>query len=89
MIVEGENKYFSAEDARRISNEISTGQMHQQLDWVYNKINEARFNGKRSITFSNKTLFESTIDFLKSKGFKIEYFFGDQRDPANDTTIYW
>ena len=89
MIIENEDKYFSAEDARKISNEISTVQMHQELDLIYNKINYARFSGKRSITVSNKTLFESTEDFLKNKGFKITHFYGDQRDPANDTTIYW
>ena len=89
MRIEGEDRYFSAEDARRVSNEISTGQMHEQLDWIYKLINEARFDGKREVTFSNKTLFESTKDFLKSKGFKISYFYGDQRDPADDTTISW
>lgn len=76
MRIEGEDRYFSAEDARRVSNEISTGQMHEQLDWIYKLINEARFDGKREVTFSNKTLFETTKDFLKSKGFKISYFFG-------------
>ena len=49
MRIEGEERYFSAEDARRVSNEISTGQMHEQLDWIYKLINEARFDGKREV----------------------------------------
>lgn len=89
MKIEGEQKYFTAEEARQVSNEISTGQMHEQLDWIYKLINEARFDGKREVTFSNKTLFESTKDFLKSKGFKISHFSGTQWDPADDTTISW
>lgn len=89
MWIEGEDKYFTADDARKVSEEISTGRMHQELDWIYEKINEARFNGKRSITFSNKTLFESTKEFLKTKGFEIKHFCGCQWDPVDDTTISW
>mgnify|MGYP007012483038 CR=1 FL=1 len=89
MEVKGEQKYFTATEAREVSNEISSNQMTEELDWIYKLINEARFNGKYEITFSYKTLRKSTKEFLKSKGFKISYFFGDQRDPADDTTISW
>jgi hypothetical protein len=87
--IEGEQDYFTAEEARKVSEEISNGNMHKELDWIYGLINDARFDGKREITVSNKTLYNSTKEFLKSKGFKISYFYGDQRDPANDTTISW
>lgn len=89
MKIECEDKYFSAEDARRVSDEVRKNKTNEQLDWIYKLINDARFNGKRSITFSNKTLYESTTEFLKNKGFKITHFYGDQRDPADDTTISW
>lgn len=89
MKVEGEQKYFTAKEAREVSDEINSGRMKDELDWIYGLINEARFEGKHEITFSNKTLMKSTAEFLKAKGFKISYFFGDQRDPADDTTISW
>ena len=89
MRVEGEDRYFSAKDARRVSEEVSKNKTNEQLDWIYKLINDARFEGKRSITFSNKKLFESTKDFLEGKGFKVTHFYGDQRDPADDTTISW
>lgn len=89
MKVEGEQKYFTAKEAREVSDEINSGRMKDELDWIYSLINEARFEGKHEVTFSNKTLMKSTSEFLKAKGFNISYFFGDQRDPADDTTISW
>lgn len=89
MRIVGEQKYFSASEAREVSNEIANNLMNEELDWIYELINEARFDGKREVTFSNKTLRKSTKEFLISKGFKISYFYGDQRDPADDTTISW
>ena len=87
--IEEEQKYFTAEEARKVSKEISNGNMHKELDWIYGLINNARFKGEYKITFSNKTLYNSTEEFLKSKGFKINHFYGDQREPADDTTISW
>ena len=89
MRIEGEDKYFSAEDARKVSDEVIKGKVESELDWIYKLINEARFEGKRAITFSNKSIFGSTKEFLESKGFKVTHFYGDQRDPADDTTISW
>jgi hypothetical protein len=89
MRVEGEEKYFSANEAREVSNEIANHLMNEELDWIYGLINKARFDGKYEVTFSNKTLRKSTKEFLTSKGFKISHFYGDQRDPADDTTISW
>lgn len=89
MRIEGEQKYFTADEARQVSDEINSERMKEELDWIYNLINEARFEGKHEVTFSNKTLMKSTTEFLKGKGFKISYFYGDQRDPADDTTISW
>lgn len=89
MRVEEEQKYFSANEAREVSNEIANHLMNEELDWVYKLINKARFDGKYEVTFSNKTLRKSTKEFLILKGFKISYFYGDQRDPADDTTISW
>lgn len=89
MKIEGEQKYFTAEEAREVSDEINSDRMKDELDWIYNLINEARFEGKHEITFSNKTLMKSTSEFLKSKGFKISHYSGCQWDPADDTTISW
>ena len=89
MRIEGEQKYFTADEARQVSDEISFNKTKEELDWIYKLINDARFDGKRSITFSNKSLMKSTKIFLENKGFKISYFYGDQRDPADDTTISW
>lgn len=85
----GEQNYFSAEEARKVSEEISNGNMYKQLDWIYSLINDARFDGECKITISNKTLYNSTKEFLKSKGFKISHFSGTQWDPADVTTISW
>ena len=87
--IEGEQKYFTAKEAREVSDEINSENMKHELDWIYNLINEARFKGKHEVTFSNKSLMKSVSEFLKAKGFEISHFYGDQRDPANDTTISW
>ena len=89
MKIEGKQKYFTAEDARQVSDEINSENMKKELNWIYDLINNARFEGEHSITFSNKTLMKSTSEFIKAKGFKISHFSGTQWDPADDTTISW
>ena len=89
MKVEGEQKYFTAEEARQVSDEINSENMKKELNWIYDLINNARFEGEHSITFSNKTLMKSTSEFIKAKGFNISHFSGTQWDPADDTTISW
>ena len=84
-----DKKYFSAKEAREISDTINSDKLKDELDWIYDLINEARFEGKHEITFSNKSLMEATKEFLKSKGFNIKYFYGAQWDPVDDTTISW
>jgi hypothetical protein len=84
-----DKKYFSAEEAREISDAINSDKLKDELDWIYNKIDVARFEGKHEITFSNKTLMKATKEFLTSKGFNISHFSGCQWDPADDTTISW
>lgn len=83
------NKYFSAQEAREISDSVKSQQMRNELDWIYEMIDKARFDGKHEIMFSNKTLMKATNEFLKAKGFKISHFSGTQWDPADDTTISW
>ena len=89
MKIEGEDTYFSAEDARKVSAEVSNQLRNRELDEIYKKIDSARFNGKTSVTFVNKKFMDDTVNFLKNKGFKVTHWYGDQRDPANDTTISW
>ena len=73
----------------KLAQKLSNGNMKDELNCVYNLINDAMLNGKHAVMFSNKTLMKSTYEFLKSKGFNIDHFYGDQRDPADDTTISW
>jgi hypothetical protein len=87
--MEMEQKYFTAKEAREVSGQVNSNLMKDELDWIYGLINEARFIGKYEVTFSNKTLMKATSEFLKTKGFKISHFSGDQREPADDTTISW
>jgi len=87
--IEGEQKYFTAKEAREVSNEIASNKMNEELDWIYSLINKARFEGKHEVMFSNKSLMKSTKEFLKAKGFNISHFTGCQWDPADDTTISW
>ena len=86
--VEGENKYFTAQEARAVANEIQNGQMNQELDKIYKRINDARFEGKTYITL-NYFIMKSTEEFLRNKGFTVKMFSGVQWDPCNDTTISW
>ena len=88
MRVEGEQRYFTAEEAKRVSNEVSKEQMNAELDEVYDKINEARFKGNTSVVIG-KFFKKSTVEFLKGKGFTVKEWSGSQWDPATDTTISW
>ena len=87
--IEDEEKYFSASKAHETSEAVTSEKLTEELDWIYEMINKARFNGNYSITFSNKTLMNVTKEFLKSKGFNVSHFSGTQWDPADDTTISW
>ena len=61
MRIEDEQKYFTAKEAREVSDEINSGRMKEELNWIYDLINKARFEGEHSITFSNKTLISFPI----------------------------
>ena len=89
MYIEGEDKYFSAKDARKVSEELRESKIRDELDFIYDNINEARFKGLNNVTIYDKSFSKATTEFLKSKGFKVEYFYGCQWDPANDTIISW
>jgi len=87
-IIEGEQKYFTAQEARAVSMEIRDNRLNEELDEIYNKINDARFEGKTSITL-NRFIDKLTQEFLEKKGFTVKMFSGTQWDPCNDTTISW
>lgn len=86
--VEGEQKYFTAQEARAVSMEIRDNKLNEELDEIYSKINDARFEGKTSITL-NRFIDKLTQEFLERKGFTVKMFSGTQWDPCNDTTISW
>lgn len=89
MKVEGEDRYFTAKDARRVSDETNQQLQNNELDAIYKEINDARFRGQHSVKFIDRKFMDRTILFLKEKGFKVDHFTGCQWDPANDTTISW
>lgn len=86
--IEGEQKYFTAQDARAVSMEIRDNRLNKELDEIYRLINEARFEGKTTITL-NRFIDKYAEEFLKNKGFTVKMFSGTQWDPCNDTTISW
>ena len=88
MRIEGEQKYFTAQEARAVSMEIRDNRLNGELDEIYDKINDARFEGKTSITL-NRFIDKLTQEFLERKGFTVKIFSGTQWDPCNDTTISW
>ena len=81
--------YFSASEARNMTNSVINGVMTKELEHIYSEITKAIQDGRKSINYSNITFSEVTIEFLRSKGFKVEHFSGVQWDPADDTTISW
>lgn len=84
------NKYFfTATEAKERTTAIISGRLEQELENIYNKINEAIGFGKTEVILYNKSISAQAQDFLLNKGFKVSWFGGDQRDPCNDTTISW
>ena len=83
-----EDKFFTAEEARMISEEVSSDQMNKELEEIYKYINEARFKGCTTITLG-KFYRNSTVAYLRAKGFKVEEWSGTQWDPCTDTKISW
>lgn len=87
--IEGEEKYFTAKKARNIANEILDKQFNEELDAIYELINNALFEGKMSIIIHNKCISVASQQFLRNKGFTVKIDNGTQWDPANDTLISW
>ena len=81
--------FFDAQTAKERSIHIQSGALQEELDYIYKEINKSINSGKRSYSFYDKYISKQAEDFLKEKGFKIEHFYGDQRDPCNETTINW
>ena len=86
--VEGEQKYFTAQEARKVSSEILNMQINKELDEIYRLINDARFEGKTTITL-DRFIDKLTQEFLERKGFTVKIFSGTQWDPYHETKIYW
>ena len=82
-------KYFTAEEARKVSDIILSDAIKKELDYIYKKIDIARHNGKRSISLFNESFCERTKEFLKEKGFNVNQYYGDQRDPYLEIIISW
>lgn len=88
MRIEGEEKYFTAKDARKVSMEIRNNELNKELDEIYKLINNTRFNGKYVITL-NKVIDKEIQNFLENKGFNVKTFIGNQWDPCGETKISW
>ena len=83
------NDFFDAQTAKERSVRIQSGALKDELKSIYMEINKAINAGDRSISKSDWFISKQAEDFLKSKGFEIKHFYGDQRDPYNETTITW
>ena len=59
-----EKKYFTAEEARQVSDEVNSESMKRELDWIYNLINNAI-----NYTGDDKKVY---INILKGKDLTIE-----------------
>ena len=81
--------FFTATEAKERSIAISSGKLEEELEHIYEKINDAINHGKTEVTLYDKTISLQAKEFLLNKGFKVSWFGGDQRDPCNDTTISW
>ena len=81
--------FFTAKEAKERSTAISSGRLEQELEHIYEKINEAISLGKNEVIFYDHSISTLAKEFLLNKGFKVSWFGGDQRDPCNDTTISW
>jgi hypothetical protein len=81
--------FFTATEAKERSIAISSGRLEEELEHIYEKINEAINLGKTEVTLYDQTVSSQAKEFLLNKGFKVSWFGGDQRDPCNDTTISW
>lgn len=81
--------FFDANTAKERSVNIQSGMLQNELEYIYKKINNSINKGERECTFSDENFSSQAEDFLKDKGFKVSHFYGDQRDPCNETTISW
>lgn len=81
--------FFTATEARERTIAIISGRLEEELEHIYEKINEAISLGKNEVILYNTSISAQAQDFLFNKGFKVSWFGGDQRDPCNDTTISW
>lgn len=88
-VIVGEDTYFSAEDARRVSDEQRRSIDNAELDKVYKHIDEARWKGENKVTIYDFNLRGSTKKFLEDKGFEVKHWRGSQWDPCNNTIISW
>ena len=88
MKIEGEEKYFTAQDAKKVSMEMRNNKLNEELDEIYKLINDTRFNGKYIITL-NKVIDKEIQIFLENKGFDVKTFAGNQWDPSGETKISW
>ena len=81
--------FFDAQTAKQRSIHIQSGALQDELNFIYAEINKSINKGNCECNFTDKNFSKQAEDFLKEKGFTINHFYGDQRDPCNETTISW
>ena len=81
--------YFTAKEAKERSTAIINGRVNQEIEDIYEKINEAINLGKYKVILYDHTISAQAQELLLNKGFKVSWWGGCQRDPCNDTTISW
>lgn len=80
--------FITAKEARSYVNNINSKKVQEELNLIEQRIKNAMDKGKFSVKIYRKFL-DSTVNFLKEKGYKVKYWCGSQWNPANDTTIFW
>lgn len=88
MIDEEKNKYFSAEEARKVSKKTFEQKVYNEIDEIYKLINIAISNGKFYIKINKKLMLSTQIFLINTKGFKINNYC-DKFEPTEETIISW
>lgn len=85
------DEFYCAQYARAMAEEIKNGKLKDELTEIYKHITKAVENGEFQVRldYYNKHNPKYAIDVLKSKGYNVEIWTGDQRDPAYDVIISW
>lgn len=79
---------FNAEDARKISSDITTKENSSQLEEILHSIEKMAKSEKTEFVYYN-TLREAVQEELKKRGFSLNFYLGTNQRDESSTTISW